>query len=223
MTTHTVLLVVTAAKLQGNFTQTPPAGSKSNSFAVFALSRPITQMSENSDPQIHQSSDAHTVEWERPEFEQSSSQSGERITIELPGEQQAAPGCHADAEPAHVRGHRVSLTAASVAAVFAGCAGAALALTIDRPQPQPPALRSTSTRTETTALGPRIRSQPRRRPLRPARSTTTPRMITRPRSDSGAPERQRAPVASVVVGPTSSPPVMGQADPEEHQSGAFSP
>ncbi len=182
-------------------------------------------MSENSDPQIHQSSDAHTVEWERPEFEQSPSQSGERITIELPGEQQAEPRRHDDAEPAHARGHRVSLTAASVAAVLAACAGAALALAIARPPPgpQPPARRSTSTKTETTALRPRTRSQPRRRPLRPARPTTAPRMISRPSSDSGLPERQRAPAASVVVGPASSPPVVGQADPEEHQDGAFSP
>jgi hypothetical protein len=194
-----------------------------NSFAVFALSRPITQMSDNRDPQQHCPEGEHTLEWQTPEFQQPPVQPGGRIAIELPGEQQAASRDHADGEPTHARGHRVSLTAASVTAVLAACLGAALTLTVIHPIPRSrSSLRpSTSTKTELTAPGPRSYPGHRDRPRQPARSTTAPRAITRAGSDTAPPEPHRAPAPGAVVSQAPSSPV-GQAD-EQTQGGAFSP
>jgi hypothetical protein len=216
-------------------------------FVVFTLSRSITQMSENNDPQYDDPPHEHTPTaditqepgWETLEYEHSSvgQPAGERTVIELSGKRRASPGRRArrageaPGEPSRPRRHgELSWTTASAAAVLAACVGAAIALAIT----SPPKHAHTTAPSTSAKLSSAPRQPPPRRARhhpQPQRRAKAPTTLTAARasSDSRMPTLPQTPAARSATTPaaagTASPPVpVRQADAEgQTQGGPFSP
>ncbi len=215
-------------------------------FVVFTLSRSITQMSENNDPQYDDPPHEHTPTadltqepgWETLEYEHSSvgQPAGERTVVELLGKRRASPGRRArrageaPGEPSRPRRHGgLSWITASAAAVLAACVGAAIALAITSPPKHVHTTApSTSAKLSSAPRQPRTRREHHRQPQRRAKAPTT-LTAARASSDSRMPALSQAPAARSTTTPaaagTASPPVpVRQADAEGQTTGGpFSP
>ena len=215
-------------------------------FVVFTLSRSITQMSENNDPQYDDPPHQHTPTagvtqepgWETLECEQPSVRqlAGERTVVELLGKRRASPGRRArrageaPGEPSRPRRHGgPSWITASAAAVLAACVGAAIALAITSPPKHVHTTApSTSAKLSSAPRQPPPRREHHRQPQRRAKAPTT-LTAARASSDSRMPALSQAPAARSATTPaaagTASPPVpVRQADAEEQTTGGpFSP
>ena len=213
-------------------------------FVVFTLSRSITQMSENNDPQNdppqeHTPTADLTQEpgWETLEYEQPSTGQpvGERTIIDLSDNRRALPGRRArrageaPGEPSRPRRHGgLSWITASAAAVLAACVGAAIALAITSPPKHSHATApSTSTKPSSAPRQPPPRREHHRQPQRRAKAPTTP-TAARASSDSRMPALSQAPAArpatSTAAGTASPPAPVRQADAEGQTTGGpFSP
>jgi len=214
-------------------------------FVVFTLSRSITQMSENNDPQYDDPPHRHTPTagvtqepgWETLEYEHSSvgQPAGERTVVELSGKRRASPGHRArrageaPGEPSRPRRDGgLSWITASAAAVLAACVGAAIALAITSPPKHVyTTAPSTSAKRSSAPRQPPPRREHHRQAQRRAKAPTTP-TAARASSDSRLPALSQAPAAksatSTAAGTASPPAPVRQADAEGQTTGGpFSP